>query len=103
MFFIFLTSFLVESFLFSIGKYFFRSFNSPTGELAQHIETINDYVFKIIQERKKLSKEELSSNRDLLSRFMTLKMANGEEPDAHFLRDLVTNFLLAGRDTTASG
>ena len=34
---------------------------------------------------------------------MALKMADGGEPDAQFLRDLVTNFMLAGRDTTASG
>eukprot|EP00009_Paramoeba_aestuarina_P004915 CAMPEP_0201513646 /NCGR_PEP_ID=MMETSP0161_2-20130828/5662_1 /ASSEMBLY_ACC=CAM_ASM_000251 /TAXON_ID=180227 /ORGANISM="Neoparamoeba aestuarina, Strain SoJaBio B1-5/56/2" /LENGTH=426 /DNA_ID=CAMNT_0047909947 /DNA_START=631 /DNA_END=1911 /DNA_ORIENTATION=+ len=73
------------------------------GELAAHIKTINDYVFKIVEERKKLSREELSSNRDLLSRFMCLKMADGREPDAYYLRDLVTNFMLAGRDTTASG
>ena len=48
-------------------------FNIGTeGELAQHIKTIDDFVYAIIEERKKLSPKELEQKEDFLSRFMRM-------------------------------
>eukprot|EP00008_Paramoeba_atlantica_P014803 CAMPEP_0201477160 /NCGR_PEP_ID=MMETSP0151_2-20130828/2240_1 /ASSEMBLY_ACC=CAM_ASM_000257 /TAXON_ID=200890 /ORGANISM="Paramoeba atlantica, Strain 621/1 / CCAP 1560/9" /LENGTH=491 /DNA_ID=CAMNT_0047857785 /DNA_START=343 /DNA_END=1818 /DNA_ORIENTATION=+ len=73
------------------------------GELAEHIKTIDEYVYKIIRDRKKLSPSELEGYCDFLSRFMTMKDEQGNLPTDKYLRDLIVNFMLAGRDTTASG
>ena len=77
--------------------------SSYSGELAEHIKTIDEYVYKIIRDRKKLSPSELEGYCDFLSRFMTMKDEQGNLPTDKYLRDLIVNFMLAGRDTTASG
>ena len=41
-------------------------------ELAEHIKTIDDFVYGIIEERKKLPPEELKLKEDFLSRFMRM-------------------------------
>jgi len=53
---------------------------------------------QLIEEKRKLSFEVLSQNEDILSKAMCMKnpvLSNKE------LRDIVFNFLIAGRDTTA--
>lgn len=39
--------------------------------------------------------------KDLLSRFMNTRDENGELLDDRGLRDIIINFIIAGRDTTA--
>eukprot|EP00897_Mesotaenium_endlicherianum_P010830 jgi/Mesen1/9776/ME000007S09824 len=40
---------------------------------------------------------------DLLSRFLSMPDADGRGPSDEFLRDVATNFILAGRDTSSMG
>lgn len=63
-------------------------------QLKEAIKVINDVANDIIQQRRELG---FNSRNDLLSRFM------GSINDEEYLRDIVVSFLLAGRDTIASG
>lgn len=74
--------------------------------MKQHLDTINDFAKKLIKERHeeeeaaKLS--EISYEKgDLLSRFMRAASRNGQTLDDVELRDIILNFIIAGRDTTA--
>ncbi|KAI7876931.1 cytochrome P450 [Lichtheimia hyalospora FSU 10163] len=68
--------------------------------IQDHIDTINEFGYNIISERR----EQLANGeefKDLLSRFMNTKNQNGEPLSDSELRDTVINFIVAGRDTTA--
>ncbi|KNA11433.1 hypothetical protein SOVF_135270 [Spinacia oleracea] len=62
--------------------------------LKAAISKVNILAENIIRERKKKG---FNNKSDLLSRFM------GSVSDDKYLRDIVVSFLLAGRDTVASG
>ncbi|RWW67653.1 hypothetical protein BHE74_00024869 [Ensete ventricosum] len=62
-------------------------------ELRESIGLVNLLAMEIIRKRRKLG---VSSNHDLLSRFMACV------DDDTYLRDIIISFLLAGRDTVAS-
>ncbi|OVA20921.1 Cytochrome P450 [Macleaya cordata] len=72
-------------------------------KLKKNIKVVDDFIYKVIQ-----SKIEQASNpqddsssmmkkEDILSRFLELK-----DTDPRYLRDITLNFLVAGRDTTAT-
>ncbi|XP_044467829.1 cytochrome P450 704C1-like [Mangifera indica] len=71
-------------------------------ELRKNIKVVDEFVYKLIK-----SKIELLNNphddtqpgkkEDILSRFLELK-----ETDPKYLRDIVLNFVIAGKDTTAT-
>ncbi|KAG1330984.1 cytochrome P450 94C1 [Cocos nucifera] len=63
-------------------------------EMRCAIRMVNVLADEVITQRRKLG---FASNLDLLSRFM------GSIDDDRYLRDIVISFLLAGRDTVASG
>ncbi|XWS59515.1 hypothetical protein CRYUN_Cryun08bG0128500 [Craigia yunnanensis] len=64
-------------------------------QLKKAIGIINTLAKEVIRQRRKMGI--LTHNNDLLSRFMcTIN-------DENYLRDIVVSFLLAGRDTVASG
>ncbi|KAJ0973428.1 hypothetical protein J5N97_021387 [Dioscorea zingiberensis] len=63
-------------------------------ELRSAIQLVNVLAEEVIRQRRKLG---FTENHDLLSRFM------GSVNDDKYLRDIVISFLLAGRDTVASG
>ncbi|XP_031283490.1 cytochrome P450 94C1 [Pistacia vera] len=63
-------------------------------KLKEALKLVNELAEKMINERHKLG---FSTKNDLLSRFM------GSINDDKYLRDIVVSFLLAGRDTVASG
>lgn len=63
-------------------------------ELRRSIGLVNNLADEVIRQRRKLG---FNSNHDLLSRFMA--SVNNDK----YLRDIVISFLLAGRDTVASG
>ncbi|TVU34743.1 hypothetical protein EJB05_16593, partial [Eragrostis curvula] len=65
--------------------------------LREALETVHGYADRIVRERKERGAAGLACRDDFLSRFA----ASGEHSDES-LRDVVTNFLLAGRDTTPS-
>ncbi|KAI3447479.1 hypothetical protein Pfo_004144 [Paulownia fortunei] len=62
-------------------------------KLRQAIKIMNMLAFEVIRQRRKLG---FSNHKDLLSRFMS------SISDEIYLKDIVLNFLLAGRDTVAS-
>ncbi|GJN27692.1 hypothetical protein PR202_gb15734 [Eleusine coracana subsp. coracana] len=68
----------------------------PERRLREALETVHGYADKIVRERREKGAA-AGCRDDLLSRFV----ATGELSDAG-LRDVVTNFLVAGRDTTSS-
>lgn len=51
---------------------------------------INDFAYKVIRERKS---EDFSEKKDLLSRFMNMRDAAGNEFSDTYLRDIVINFM----------
>ncbi|KAH7671406.1 Cytochrome P450 E-class group I protein [Dioscorea alata] len=63
-------------------------------ELQRAIRLVNVLAEEVIRQRRKLG---FTENHDLLSRFM------GSVNEGKYLRDIVISFLLAGRDTVASG
>ncbi|RHN74348.1 putative cytochrome P450 [Medicago truncatula] len=63
-------------------------------KLKEAISVVNSSAEAMIKERHRLR---VGSLKDLLSRFM-----DSEDVDDKYLRDIVINFLLAGRDTIAS-
>ncbi|KAJ1704164.1 hypothetical protein LUZ63_003943 [Rhynchospora breviuscula] len=67
-------------------------------ELKQAIEIVNELATIVISNCRKSDSE---NSHDILSRFM--HTGNGKEIDDVYLRDVVVSFLLAGRDTVASG
>ncbi|KAI8150422.1 cytochrome P450 [Fennellomyces sp. T-0311] len=72
--------------------------SQPT--IEDHIKIIDDFVYTLINSRK----EQLAQGykyKDLLSRFMTTRNEEGQIVSNKELRDMVLNFILAGRDSTA--
>ncbi|PAN27968.1 hypothetical protein PAHAL_5G121500 [Panicum hallii] len=69
----------------------------PERRMREALRTIHGYADRIVRERRERGEAGLASRDDFLSRFA----ASGEHSDES-LRDVVTNFLLAGRDTTSS-
>nr|GMD27523.1 cytochrome P450 704B1 [Ipomoea batatas] len=74
--------------------------------LDQSIRTIDDFTYAVIRKRKaeieETQKTEKSMKHDILSKFIEL----GKDPENNMndksLRDIVLNFVIAGRDTTAT-
>lgn len=76
----------------------------PEASLARYMGVIDGIVFGIVDKVLLLSADELESRRDLLALYAQYARKTGDASmlDRKFLRDVVTNFILAGRDTTAS-
>eukprot|EP00005_Dracoamoeba_jomungandri_P005166 CAMPEP_0174261378 /NCGR_PEP_ID=MMETSP0439-20130205/11393_1 /TAXON_ID=0 /ORGANISM="Stereomyxa ramosa, Strain Chinc5" /LENGTH=303 /DNA_ID=CAMNT_0015345841 /DNA_START=559 /DNA_END=1470 /DNA_ORIENTATION=- len=69
-------------------------------EFQAHIKTMHDFIYNIINEKRK--SKDLGKKKDLLSRFMSLTDEETGQPFSDdYLRDVVMNFFIAGRDTTA--
>lgn len=71
--------------------------------IQQHLVNLNDFAMNVVAKRREeMAADNYSDkNNDLLSRFMTTKN-NKEQPlGDKELRDIVLNFIIAGRDTTA--
>ncbi|XP_044505318.1 cytochrome P450 704C1-like [Mangifera indica] len=71
-------------------------------KLKKSIKVVDDFVYKLIKskmEQLNNPHEDLHPGKkeDLLSRFLELK-----ETDPKYLRDIVLNFVIAGKDTTAT-
>ncbi|KMT07024.1 hypothetical protein BVRB_6g153550 [Beta vulgaris subsp. vulgaris] len=76
--------------------------------LSESIKIIDDFTYSVIRRRKseieeaKRDSNAIKMKHDILSRFIEL----GEDPESNTteksLRDIVLNFVIAGRDTTAT-
>ncbi|CAO3569394.1 unnamed protein product [Mortierella alpina] len=84
----------------------------PTKKLLKSIETLDKFVYKIIdkaiarqEERERQSSDEAGQKDEghatLLDHFLSHQKENSFV-DREYLRSMLLNFLLAGRDTTAS-
>ncbi|KAL3692756.1 hypothetical protein R1sor_006407 [Riccia sorocarpa] len=77
-------------------------------ELAKNVEIVDDFVYKVIAKRKlerqgrSLKSDTEVKKADIISRFLDLS-ESGLHPNLSdkMLRDVVLNFVIAGRDTTA--
>eukprot|EP00249_Psilotum_nudum_P007004 c20238_g1_i1 orf=614-2218(+) len=76
--------------------------------LKQSIKIVDDFTYKVIQTRKgemeateETGKQQIMKP-DLLSRFIVLSKDPENSLDDKCLRDVVLNFVIAGRDTTAA-
>ena len=70
--------------------------------MSKSLKIIKDFADLVIKERREISESDLSARIDLLSRFMQLTGPDGKPYSDAYLRSIVINFILAGRDTTAS-
>ncbi|KAK3150594.1 hypothetical protein QOZ80_3AG0235200 [Eleusine coracana subsp. coracana] len=80
--------------------------------LEQSIKLVDEFTYSVIRRRKAEILEARASGKqekikhDILSRFIELGEADGEDGggfgDDKSLRDVVLNFVIAGRDTTAT-
>ncbi|ORZ17105.1 cytochrome P450 [Absidia repens] len=68
--------------------------------IQQHLDTMDDFAFDVIEKRRKQLADG-ETYGDLLSRFMNATNEHGQPLNNKELRDVVLNFVIAGRDTTA--
>ena len=72
-----------------------QKFTPRERKLAENIQTLNSFCTELIKERRAEGKN--SGRSDLLSLFLE----SGDDVDDEFLRDVIINYTIAGRDTTA--
>lgn len=68
--------------------------------MGDHLNVVDTFARGVIEKRR----EEIASGQqfqDLLSRFMNANNNKGDPLSNDELRDIVLNFVIAGRDTTA--
>ena len=76
-------------------------------ELYQSVQLLHEFVKQIVVKKRSLSSDQSTSNKDFLSCFIQeLNIPNkqqetGNEDSDSYLIDIVMNFMIAGRDTTA--
>lgn len=69
--------------------------------ITQHLKTVDEFAYSVINKRREELARGETHHRDLLSRFMDAHNENDELLSDKELRDIVLNFIIAGRDTTA--
>ncbi|KAJ0099724.1 hypothetical protein Patl1_19987 [Pistacia atlantica] len=94
-----ITSFRYADFFWKIKR--FLNIGSEA-ELRKNIKVVDEFVYKLIKgkiEQLNTPPVDLQPGKkeDILSRFLELK-----ETDPKYLRDIVLNFMIAGKDTTAT-
>jgi cytochrome P450 len=75
----------------------FQPWRTP---MSYHIKVIDDYAREIVHKRR----DEVAAGverHDLLARFLGTENENGDPLSDKQLRDMIINFIIAGRDTTA--
>ncbi|CAM8971892.1 unnamed protein product [Rhodiola kirilowii] len=80
-----------------------RSLNIGSESLIKKdIRVIDDFVYGVIRaKREQLKSEQHSSEKeDILSRFLLESKKDPEMTD-HYLKDIILNFMIAGKDTSA--
>ncbi|KAJ6328492.1 hypothetical protein OIU77_010226 [Salix suchowensis] len=72
--------------------------------LTKNIKIIDAFVTNLIRTKRKLLAEERLWNdkEDILSRFLVESRKNSEEMNDKYLRDVILNFMIAGKDTSAN-
>lgn len=85
---------------FPIKRYF--QLTKEEREIKSCLALMNDFTEKVICRKRRTSESGGSLGPDLISRYFEVAQKNEEAPPTNAeLRDIVMNFVLAGRDTTA--
>eukprot|EP00898_Chlorokybus_atmophyticus_P008911 jgi/Chlat1/9020/Chrsp94S08291 len=74
----------------------------PEGRMAKASAVVNEFSYGVVRARRAElvhAPDAVHARHDLLSRFILLANGNGDD---RYLRDIIINFVVAGRDTTAS-
>jgi len=83
-------------------------YSNEEAQFRKSMQVLNEGCYKVIKEKRKEFNETKGNERDenekpdLLSLFMNKSNTDGQEYDDVYLRDLMMNFVIAGRDTTAN-
>ncbi|CAL2278473.1 unnamed protein product [Prunus armeniaca] len=72
--------------------------------LKQYVKVIDDFVHQVIMSKRKLLEEQKDVNdkEDILSRFLLESEKDPDEMNDKYLRDIILNFMIAGKDTSAN-
>ncbi|PKA60456.1 Cytochrome P450 704C1 [Apostasia shenzhenica] len=73
-------------------------------QMKKNIKVIDDFVYKVIDEKLKLlsrRKDDSMIKEDILSRLMMEREMDPDNISIKYLRDIILNFVIAGKDTTA--
>ncbi|XWS50640.1 hypothetical protein CRYUN_Cryun12cG0103700 [Craigia yunnanensis] len=72
--------------------------------LKRNVKIIDDFIFELIQcKREQMKNEKLVREKeDILSRFLMESEWDPENMTDQYLRDIILNFMIAGKDTTAN-
>ncbi|PUZ48544.1 hypothetical protein GQ55_7G253200 [Panicum hallii var. hallii] len=77
---------------------------SSEAAMKRSLRTINDFVYAVIDrkiEQMGRDHQEFAKKEDILSRFLLERERDPGCFDNKYLRDIILNFVIAGRDTTA--
>uniref|UniRef100_A0A0D9W8F5 Cytochrome P450 n=1 Tax=Leersia perrieri TaxID=77586 RepID=A0A0D9W8F5_9ORYZ len=77
---------------------------SSEAAMKKSVRTINDFVYAVIDRKiEQMSREqhEFAKKEDILSRFLLERERDLGCFDNKYLRDIILNFVIAGRDTTS--
>ncbi|KAK9273722.1 hypothetical protein L1049_018532 [Liquidambar formosana] len=71
--------------------------------LKKNIKIIDDFVYQLIRtKRKQLAlQQDCNEKEDILSRFLVESEKDPAKMNDQYLRDIILNFMIAGKDTTA--
>ncbi|KAG1362338.1 Cytochrome P450 704C1 [Cocos nucifera] len=72
--------------------------------LKERIKVVNDFVYKLIDKRVEQfsnGRNHLVKKEDILSRLLEESKKDPQNMNYQYLRDIILNFLIAGKDTTA--
>lgn len=72
--------------------------------LRRNIKIIHDFVHALISKKKERleMQENYNDKQDILTRFLVESEKNPEKMNDQYLRDIILNFMIAGKDTTAN-
>lgn len=72
--------------------------------LKRNVKIIDDFVHEVIKTRKAQLEVQQESNvkQDILSRFLMESRKNQKTMTDQYLRDIILNFMIAGKDTSAN-
>ncbi|KAH7519547.1 hypothetical protein FEM48_Zijuj08G0048600 [Ziziphus jujuba var. spinosa] len=72
--------------------------------LKKNIKVLDDFVYNLIMKKRNLLavQQDCDEKEDILSRFLMESKKDPEEMNDKYLRDIILNFMIAGKDTTAS-
>ncbi|CAN6466454.1 unnamed protein product [Victoria cruziana] len=71
-------------------------------KLRKNIAVIDEFIYKVIRSRRKQysCRQSSCAREDILSRFLSECEKDRETMDDKYLRDIILNFMIAGKDTT---